>query len=299
MERKPKQQKKISRRNKGKMNDKSISRTQELTGVPQNPTARNRGCSRNSWGDQHIIHLLGEIVELDKSLDRRLKWGQRSAAVCFFLGVLFFIGHCIVFDCMKTPVNLLILFCSIGIMGSLGGIYYKNFSFAIARRLLKEVNVVVIVSLGITVFFTDCFRPNDNIGTSQVYGCIYLVCTLLFVFLDAVKKKSRTFVLVIAVLFVFLNMFNVYNRTFNGVEVGIILFKYGDDYVIYQRSVKRSCFLQTLLFSIDGVWTLLNDKKMEMMMFATGKIYRETGTASKHVEEEAFVRRVQNETSMV
>ena len=142
------------------------------------------------------------------------------------------------------------------------------------------------------MFFTDCFRPYDNIGTSQVYGCIYLVCTLLFVFLDAVKKKSRTFVLVIAVLFVFLNMFNVYNRTFNGVEVGIILFKYGDDYVIYQRSVKRSCFLQTLLFSIDGVWTLLNDKKMEMMMFATGKIYRETGTASKYVEQESFVQRV-------
>ena len=42
---------------------------------------------------------------------------------------------------------------------------------------------------------------------------------------------------------------------------------------------------------------MIKDKKMEMMMFATGNIYRETGTASKYVEQESFVQRVRRETA--
>ena len=80
-------------------------------------------------------------------------------------------------------------------------------------------------------------------------------------------------------------------------NIGVILFQYGDDYVFRKRSIKRSCFIQIFLFSIDGMWTMIKDKKMEKMMFATGNIYRETGTASKYVEDREHSERMRSETA--
>ena len=62
-----------------------------------------------------------------------------------------------------------------------------------------------------------------------------------------------------------------------------------------QRSIQRSIFLQVLLFSMTAVYTMFKDKKMELMIFATGNIYRETGTASKHVEDKTFSMNVKLE----
>jgi hypothetical protein len=45
------------------------------------------------------------------------------------------------------------------------------------------------------------------------------------------------------------------------------------------------------------MWTMFKDKKMEMMMFATGNIYRETGTASKYVEDREHSMRMRSETA--
>ena len=39
----------------------------------------------------------------------------------------------------------------------------------------------------------------------------------------------------------------------------------------------------------------VQDKKMEKMMFATGNIYRETGTASKYVEDRKHTTEMQME----
>ena len=62
-----------------------------------------------------------------------------------------------------------------------------------------------------------------------------------------------------------------------------------------KRSVKRSIYLQVLLFSITAVYTMFKDKKMELMLFATGHVYRETGTASKHVEDKTFSMEIKRE----
>ena len=42
---------------------------------------------------------------------------------------------------------------------------------------------------------------------------------------------------------------------------------------------------------------MFKDKKMEMMMFATGNIYRETGTASKYVEDTQHSMQMRRETA--
>ena len=41
---------------------------------------------------------------------------------------------------------------------------------------------------------------------------------------------------------------------------------------------------------------MIKDKKMEKMMFATGNIYHETGTASKYIEDREHSERMLRET---
>ena len=103
--------------------------------------------------------------------------------------------------------------------------------------------------------------------------------------------------LIIGILFALLTMYCIFQRIFLGAEVGVILYQYGDDYVFRKRSIKRSIFIQIFLFSLNGMWTMFKDKKMEMMMFATGNIYRETGTASKYVEDREHSMRMRSETA--
>ena len=66
-----------------------------------------------------------------------------------------------------------------------------------------------------------------------------------------------------------------------------------------KRSTKRSIFIQIMLFSMNGIYTLFKDRKQELMIFATGNIYRETGTASKDVEQNTYVRKIELEKKTI
>ena len=50
-----------------------------------------------------------------------------------------------------------------------------------------------------------------------------------------------------------------------------------------------------MLFGMSGIYTTFKDKKMELMIFATGNIYRETGTASKDVEDKTYSMSIREE----
>ena len=47
--------------------------------------------------------------------------------------------------------------------------------------------------------------------------------------------------------------------------------------------------MQVFLFSLDGIRTIALDKKMEMMIFTTGHVYRATGTSSAHHNDDSVV----------
>ena len=125
------------------------------------------------------------------------------------------------------------------------------------------------------------------------HNTLILFCDVL----DAVKKKSRKFMLIVGFVFALGTLYLIYIRIFTGIDVGVILFKYSDNYVFHKRSIKRSCFFQIFLFALNGLWINFKDKKMEMMMFATGNIYRETGTASKYVEDTQHSMQMRRETA--
>ena len=63
-----------------------------------------------------------------------------------------------------------------------------------------------------------------------------------------------------------------------------------------KRSTKRSIYLQVLLFSAKGIYTTFTDKTMKFMMFATGNIYKSTGTSSEEVEAGSFASELNRET---
>ena len=122
-----------------------------------------------------------------------------------------------------------------------------------------------------------------------------------FVFADAVKVKSRVFVMVIGILFVLSNINNIYQLIFGDWDQGDVLFKYtiqGNEYTFMKRSAKRSIFLQLMLFAMNGIYTIFKDRKQELMIFATGHIYRETGTASKDVEDKQYSMKIKPEKSI-
>ena len=99
-----------------------------------------------------------------------------------------------------------------------------------------------------------------------------------------------------------MNFFNIYGTTFIDWGKGVVLFEYtiqGSKYTIMKRSVKRSIYIQVMLFSMYGIYTLFIDRKQELMIFATGNIYRETGTASKDVEQNTYVRKIELERKTI
>ena len=224
----------------------------------------------------HIYRETGHDTETDDGIEWRVKWAQRGTGVSFLLGMICWLAG----QFFATMV-----FCILGTIFTVI-LYYKNFSFVIAKRLLREMNVVIILGLGLCNCVINIARP--LYALEPVLGLIYMLAVSLFVFLDAVKVKSRTFAIAVGVVFVLTNTYNIYNYILGDVDQGVVIFKYsihGNDYAFMKRTNKRLIYIQVLLFSMNGIYTLFKDRKQELMLFATGNIYRETGTASKEVEQ--------------
>eukprot|EP00944_MAST-04C_sp_MAST-4C-sp1_P006766 g6766.t1 len=127
---------------------------------------RDRKASRNSWADiynenttlrKHKM-LLGQEVETDDGLEWRVKWGQRGTAVFALLGLICFVAR----QYIAT-----IVCCALALL-SLALLYYKNVSFVIAKRLLREPNVVIILVFGLCNCSIDIARPSNSLSAINV-----------------------------------------------------------------------------------------------------------------------------------
>ena len=267
---------------------------------------RDRKTSRNSWAETYhnntvrrkSLKLLGEDVVMDDWLDWRVKWGQRGAGFFGLLGLIIYIASFQTTGERNAGLRIATIVL-IAITLIFGGIlYYKNVSLVIIKRLLKEPNVVVIVILSIFNWIIETGRGGSP--ASPFMGLIYMLAVNMFVFMDGIKLKSRIFVIIGGSLVTILNINNIYNinNTFGSSSKGEVLLNYtiqGQEHTIMKRSTQRSIFLQVLLFSMSGIYTMFKDKKQELMIFATGNIYRETGTASKDVEDTTYSMKIKRE----
>ena len=191
----------LKEENKRLRNEKRETRRSPAE-VELQPKTRDRKASRNSWADIYnettALHkskmLLGQEVEIDDGLEWRVKWSQRGMGLGFLLSVIFWIAQQYIAAIVFALIVL--IFCGI--------LYYKNVSFVIAKRLLRETKVVIILVFALCKWSIDIARPATSIST--ILGLMYMLCVSLFVFLDAVKVKSRMFVIFVGILFIFLNI---------------------------------------------------------------------------------------------
>ena len=259
-------------RKRDKMAGDGDFKSQELLPIGTNITPSLAQIRRQSTS----IRLLGKLEVIDEWLEWRVKWGLRGATILGMLGLLLYIISLIQGESVFYYVGFCV--CVGGSMVCIAFVYYKNFSIAIARLLLREVSVLVIIVTSTLLFAIDCFMPSSAISPLNSFG--YVVLVIFFTSQDAIRKKTRGPALVLGGLFALLNLVNIYNRTFDSTEVGVVLFRYGTNYTIYKRSFKRLIFVQILLFSASGLWVLMKDKKMRLMIFSTGHVFRHELTES-------------------
>eukprot|EP00944_MAST-04C_sp_MAST-4C-sp1_P011862 g11862.t1 len=277
-----------------KEENKRLRNVRTTSEVELQPKTRDRKASRNSWADIYNENttlrkhkrLLGQEVETDDGLEWRVKWGQRVAGVSLLVGLTCFIaGQYLAFNVFGALVLI-----------SFSVVCYKNFSFVVAKRLLREMNVVTILVLVLCNWIIDIVKPESSF--SSINGFLYVFIVSTFVFLDAVKVKSRVFVMVFGILYVFGTIYNIYTIIFSDWYQGVVLFKYtiqGNEYTFMKRSTRRSIFIQIVLFGMNGIYILFKDRKQELMVFATGNIYRETGTASNEVQDKRYSEKLESE----
>ena len=128
-----------------------------------------------------------------------------------------------------------------------------------------------------------------------------MIVVTIFVFLDAVQVKSRVSVMVVGIIFVLANVFGIYQRIFTDLDQDVVLLDYSiqrNKYTFMARSTQRSIYIQVMLFSMNGIYNIIKDRKQELMIFATGNIYRETGTASKGVQDKQYSEMIKSEKSI-
>ena len=262
--------------------------------------ARNRGRSRshgdlglrrarNTW---HIYSMprgsqkvLGTTSYISDDLRRQVRRGQWGVSFFGFAASIFYFAGSNSDDIRYVGLAL----GAIAFM-FLSMLYYKNISYAVVCRLFREENVVVVFLTSLGNLCIDIMQPSTTI--SPILGLLYLFCVNAFLFLDALKLKSRFFVLFIGSLFVVLTVHNIYGYTLLGWDKNVVLFTYqvsGESVAVENATAKRWMYFQMMLLSLRGLWTIFHDKEMELMMFATGPVYRETGTAKKDSDRPAFI----------
>jgi hypothetical protein len=262
---------------------------EQIVFATENIYYRDTGTTSSNRGS---MRLLGEDSASDEWLKWRVKWGQRGIVLCLFSALVCFIAS------NDTIVGLQIATLVFGIIGLLCTfiLYYKNVSFVIATKLFREPNFVIIFLSSLCNCIIDIVQPNHSF--SPIFGIVYVLVVTSFVFQDAVKVRSRILIISAGSIFTFLNLFNISEYIFGDTAEGAILLKYtiqGKEHSFMKRSIKRAIFFQILLFSVSGIYTMIVDKKQERMMFATGNIYRETGTTSKHVEDVQYSMEIKRE----
>ena len=231
-----------------------------------------------------------------KKTQNRIRWAQRGVGVSTVLGLACFFASSGVDPILRT---ITVAFGAFGIF-CVCLVYYKNFSSVLFKRLIKEPNVIIIMGLSIYNLVVEMVTTTNSL--TPVLAVVYCFVVNAFLFMDALVIKSRSFVISVGALTVLLNLFNLLQSTIGDWNVGVVLFDYsynGYQYKIMKRQTQQSLFSQFLLFAANAVYTMIVDKKMEVLMFVRRNIYRRSGTTSEEVDDRSFARKVKRDVKRV
>ena len=145
------------------MNESAFDRQSSINTVNPffNLETDSSGSNHQSRRTRTSYLVLGNEIEVDEGLQYRVTLGQRLGAGFGIVSVICFIISDVFFN--HQNIFMLIALCgafSVCLFG-IGLIFYRNVSFAIIRRLLKEINVIVILCLIISDFIINIFKPHN------------------------------------------------------------------------------------------------------------------------------------------
>ena len=146
--------------------------------------------------------------------------------------------------------------------------------------------ILLLVICNLVVIIVAPRRP-----LSAIFASVYILIIGTFIFFDILVAKSRYFLIMIGSIFIGLSIHDLYGNTFDDWNVGSVVAAYtvnGNDHTLMARPILRSIYLQILFLSTSAVYTLVTDGKMEFMLFATGNIYKSTGTSSPDVVDASY-----------
>ena len=217
---------------------------------------------------------------------QRLIFYQRASA--FFSGIgflLYFLLIYLIYPSFGADHIISIIFITVmcvsgcAVFACIGFMVYKNISIRIMKLLLKEFNVLIILTSALVNLCMECFMPMTP-TLSPITAFIFLCCVCTLVTLDAMIIKSKIFVLVYGFLFSIITLSVIYQNSFGTNNDHIVLFHGVGGSTFYKRYVKRTIFIQIFTFAFRGLWTIALDTKMEFMMFCTSPVFESTGTTS-------------------
>lgn len=220
-----------------------------------------------------------------------MKISETGMVISGVIAVFIFLVNNVFFESQNTTLNVMVMVCAAFVPLFGVGLYFKNFSTAVFCRLLRELNVIIIFLYTMFNLIIEAFGPStDDRFESAVFGLLYFAAINVFTFMDTLKLKSRTLVLIVGVFGVLaLNIINIVVRIFTARHSKIVLLKYNilhREFYFYRRSIQRSIFIQILTFSANGIWTLMKDKETKYLMFGTGYVNRITGEPALSLPKE-------------
>ena len=153
-------------------------------------------------------------------------------------------------------------------------ICYKNILWFAIKRLMWQLNCAMVFGAGMCIFAIECVVPRTP------YTCInafiyWLLCTL-FICLDALKVKSRTFMIAVAFIFIVTTVYAIFDVS----------------YLPRTRRCSFWCLFSAPVATIFAVQTLRSVWVTALLRQGSKgnniwNIYRETGTG-QHVKTDDF-----------
>ena len=123
----------------------------------------------NGSSRRRSSQLLGKTFFLDDEVVWRINWMQRGMSVCLCFAILCYVAG----NDERSPALQFatILFCGMGLL-CFAFVCYRNVSFMVIKRLLKEPSVLTIVAL---TTLNLCMEIVSPFPFSVVYGLAYML----------------------------------------------------------------------------------------------------------------------------
>ena len=116
--------------------------------------------------------------------------GQRCAPIFGFIGAISYILNAVVFLHTSDVLQNTIYTCSFVVFVSIGLAAYRNLSFVILRRLLTEVNVIMIIIFTVINTIIDSASDRHDYLRHIVMAYIYLTVVFALIVLGIIQYNN-------------------------------------------------------------------------------------------------------------